>query len=133
MSGKVLIEKEIGAIPTETEIRAVDILVVNGFVEKHVLFLKPNRRKGARTPDIQIDDDLKWEIKSIEKNGKYTLDHAERAALRQADKLIFDLQKLRGVQIDKVIKRLERDFKMTNKWRKLAIITKDEKVLTCKK
>jgi hypothetical protein len=130
---KVLIEKELGAIPTEAESQIVDILVMNGFVKKHILFLKPNRQKGARTPDIQIDDDLKWEIKSVEKNGKYTLDHAERAGLRQSDNLIFDLRKLRAAQVGKAIKHLEKEFRMIKKWRRLLIITKDEKVLTCKK
>ncbi|MCL2451678.1 hypothetical protein FWD20_02275 [Candidatus Saccharibacteria bacterium] len=133
MTRKVLIEKELGATPTESESQVVDILVINKFAKKHILFLKPNRRKGSKTPDIQIDDNLKWEIKSVEKNGKYTLDHAERAGLKQSENLIFDLRKLRKNQINAVTKRLKKDFKMRNPWKRLLIITKEEKVLTCEK
>jgi hypothetical protein len=133
MSNKVLIEKELGAMPTLSEIQVVDILVMNGFVKKHVLFLKPNRQKGAKTPDIQIDNDEKWEIKSVTKNGKYTLDHAERAGLRQSENLIFDLRKMKRTQAEKSVRHLNKEFKMIKKWRKLLIITKEEKVLTCEK
>ena len=133
MIRKILIEKELGATPTEIESQIVDILVINKFVQKHILFLKPNRQKGAKTPDIQIDDDLKWEIKSIEKMGKYTLDHAERAGLNQSENLVFDLRKLKQVQIDKAINHLEKNFKMTKKWQRLIFINKSEKVLTCEK
>ena len=90
---KVVIEKEWGAIPSATEMEVVDILVTNNIAKKRIVFLKPSRTKGAKTPDLQIDDAF-WEIKSIEKLGKYTLDHAERAGLKQADNLIFDLRAL---------------------------------------
>ena len=92
--------------------------------------MKPANRKGVRTPDIKIDDDIKWEIKSLEKHSKNTVDHAERAGLRQAENLIFDLRKLRNYNSAKVIRMLEQDFTRTKKWKRLLVITKSEKVLT---
>lgn len=73
---KVVVEKELGSTPTITESEVVDILVQNGIVKKHVLFLKPSRISGSKTPDIQIDYAAKWEIKSITKDSKYTLEPA---------------------------------------------------------
>lgn len=120
---KILIEKEWGAVPTTAEIEVVDILVANKIPKRHVLFLKPNRTKGAKTPDLQIDG-VAWEIKSIEKLGKYTLDHAERAGLRQADNLIMDLRRLSETLEAKAVAKIEKDFIMTKSWKGLVVIVR---------
>ncbi|MDL2235695.1 hypothetical protein LJC07_06025 [Christensenellaceae bacterium OttesenSCG-928-L17] len=130
---KVFIEKELGAIPSATEMEVVDILVLNKIPKKSVKFLKPNRTKGAKTPDLQMDGAF-WEIKSIEKLGKYTLDHAERAGLKQADNLIFDLRKLSIVLEKKALAHIEKNFYMTRVWRGLIVVVRpDGKCLTFKK
>jgi hypothetical protein len=126
----VMIEIELGAVPTEFEIQIVDILVENNIPKQHVLFLKPNRQKGSKTPDILIDRFHKWEIKSVEKDGKYTLDHAERAGLRQSENLIFDLRKLSQPIASKYTMKLQKDFVRINKWSRLIIITKTQRLLT---
>ena len=120
---KVLIEKELGALPSVSEMEVVDILVINKIPKFSVKFLKPVRAKGQRTPDILIDSEP-WEIKSIEKLGKYTLDHAERAGLKQANNLIFDFRKLREEQENKVIKKIKSDFERTKSWRGLVVIVR---------
>ena len=120
---KVLIEKELGAFPSVSEMEVVDILVINKIPKFSVKFLKPVRVKGQRTPDILIDSEP-WEIKSIEKLGKYTLDHAERAGLKQADNLIFDFRKLGEAQENKVIKKIKSDFERTKSWRGLVVIVR---------
>ena len=120
---KVLIEKELGAFPSVSEMEVVDILVINKIPKFSVKFLKPVRVKGQRTPDILIDSEP-WEIKSIEKLGKYTLDHAERAGLKQANNLIFDFRKLREEQENKVIKKIKSDFERTKSWRGLVVIVR---------
>ena len=119
----VLIEKELGAVPSVAEIEVVDILVTNGIPKKHIKFLKPSRTKGSKTPDLLIDD-LFWEIKSIEKLGKYTLDHAERAGLKQADNLIMDLRRLNQGLENKAIEKIQKDFRMTKSWRGLIIVVR---------
>lgn len=119
----ILIEKELGAVPSVAEIEVVDILVTNGIPKKHIKFLKPSRTKGSKTPDLLIDD-LFWEIKSIEKLGKYTLDHAERAGLKQADNLIMDLRRLNQSLENKAIEKIQKDFRMTKSWRGLIIVVR---------
>lgn len=133
LMSKVRIEKELDAVPTENEIQVVDILVKNKIPKEHILFLKPNRQKGSRTPDIIIDHTLKWEIKSVEKDGKYTLDHAERAGLKQSENLVFDLRKLSKPVAKKYEARLQKDYQRINKWTRLIIIDKKQKCLTFNK
>jgi hypothetical protein len=131
--GKILIEKELGAVPSTEEIEVVDILVMNAIPKKHVVFLKPSRAKGAKTPDLRIDD-VYWEIKSIDKLGKYTLDHAERAGLKQADNLIFDLRKLNLSLERKASREIEREYRKRKNWKGLIVIVRyDGKCLTFRK
>ena len=124
MKSAILIEKELGATPSIAEMEVVDILVLNKIPKKSVKFLKPNRAKGSKTPDLLIDETFFWEIKSIEKLGKYTLDHAERAGLKQADNLIFDLRKLTITLEKKATSEIEREFRKRKDWRGLIIIVR---------
>lgn len=119
----ILIEKELGAVPTTSEIEVVDILVVSKIPKKRIKFLKPNRTKGAKTPDIMIDDEY-WEIKSIDRLGKYTLDHAERAGLKQADNLIFDLRKLSKPLEKKASQKIEQEYLKRKNWKGLIVIVR---------
>jgi len=123
MKSTVLIVKEIGAVPSVAEIEVVDILVLCKIPKKSVKFLKPNRNKGSKTPDLQIDVAF-WEIKSIERLGKYTLDHAERAGLKQADNLIFDLRKLTIALEKKATLEIEREFRKRKDWKGLMVIVR---------
>ena len=63
---KITIELELGARPSEREIEVVNILVTNKIPKRQVVFLRPNRTKGAKTPDITIDG-LPWEITKYRK------------------------------------------------------------------
>jgi hypothetical protein len=121
---KVLIEKELGATPTITESEVVDILVQNGVVKEHVLFLKPNRVAGSKTPDIQIDHDIRWEIKSITRDGKYTLQHALRFGLNQSKNLVIDIRKLRKDIQKKYTIKIENEFMRTKSWQGVVIVLK---------
>jgi len=130
---KVVIEKEWGAVPSTTEIEVVDILVANKIAKQRIVFLKPNRVKGSKTPDLQIDDTY-WEIKSIEKLGKYTLDHAERAGLKQADNLVFDLRRLSLALEKKATDEIYQEYLTRKNWKGLIVIVRfDGKCLTFSK
>ena len=120
---RIIIEKEWGAIPSTSEIEVVDILVANKIPKSRITFLKPNRTKGAKTPDLLIDDAY-WEIKSIERLGKYTVDHAERDGLRQANNLVMDLRRLSEALENKAITKIEKDFRRTKSWRGLVVIVR---------
>lgn len=110
-------------MPSVAEMEVVDILVLNKIPRKSIKFLKPNRAKGSKTPDLLIDG-IFWEIKSIEKLGKYTLDHAERAGLKQADNLIFDFRRLTIALEKRATLEIEREFRRRRDWRGLIIIVR---------
>ncbi len=111
----------------------VDILVINNVPKQHVTFLKPSRVKGSKTADLLIDANY-WEIKSIDKLGKYTLDHAERSGLKQADNLIFDLRKLSVPLEKKAARDIEREYRRRKNWKGLIVIVRfDGKCLTFSK
>lgn len=120
-------------MPSVAEMEVVDILVLNNIPKKSVKFLKPNRTKGAKTPDLLMDGAY-WEIKSIEKLGKYTLDHAERTGLKQADNLVFDLRKLTIVLEKKAAAQIKKEYHRVKSWQGLVIIVRyDGKCLLFKK
>lgn len=130
---KVTIELETGARPSESEMEVVDILVKHGIPKEHVLFRKPIRSKGTRTSDLLIDG-VEWEIKSLERLGKYTIDHALRAGLRQADNIVVDLRKLSKALEDKALVKLKREFCLVKSWRGLIIVVRfNGEILTYKK
>lgn len=120
---KVIIELELGAKPNEQEIEVVNILVINNIPKTSVKFLKPSRAKGAKTSDLSIDG-VPWEIKSIEKLGKYTIEHALRAGLKQANNLIIDLRSLSKSSENKGLKKLKIEFDRTKSWKGLVVIVR---------
>lgn len=137
MKNAILIEREFGAMPSITEMEVVDILIVNKIPKKTVKFLKPNRVKGSSTPDLLIDGTDLWEIKSIEKLGKYTIEHALRTGLKQVGdggSLVLDLRKLSVALEKKAAKTIENEFLKRKSWKSLVIIVRyDGKVLIFKK
>lgn len=92
-----------------------------------VELLPPIQRKGARTPDIKMLG-LEWEMKSPKSNGKYTIEHSFRSALKQSVNIIFDI---RGSKIpqEKCIMEIERRFTDFKKVKRVMIITKRQKLL----
>ncbi len=134
---KVLIEREFGARPSVVEMEVVDILIVNKIPKKSVKFLRPNRVKGSSTPDLLIDGTDLWEIKSIEKLGKYTIEHALRTGLKQVGdggSLVLDLRKLSVALEKKAAKTIENEFLKRKSWKGLVIIVRyDGEVLIFKK
>ena len=119
------ITKEAGAELGDDEIKAALFLIDLGF---DVKFLRANRVAGSKTPDL-IMGNLRWELKTPRKNGKYTFEHLIRTGLRQSANLIFDLRKLKASE-ENAIKKLLKQFNMTRSWKKLNIITKSKGLLT---
>ena len=73
-----------------------------------VELIPPVQRKGARTPDIKMNG-LEWEMKSPKSNGKYTIEHSFRSALKQSSNIIFDIRSSKIPQ-SKCITEIERRF-----------------------
>jgi hypothetical protein len=82
-------------------------------------------------PDVKMDG-LKWEMKSLRKNGKYTVEHAVRSGLKQSENLLFDLRRLR-TSGNNALAKLTRQFAMTKSWKRLIVISKDGKLLRFEK
>jgi hypothetical protein len=96
-----------------------------------VELMPPVQRKGARTPDLRMLD-LEWEMKSPKSNGKYTLEHSFRSALRQSPNIIFDIRGSKMSQ-QKCISEIERRFNNFKKVNRVMIVTKDRKIPDFKK
>ena len=117
-----------GVVLHTHENATVVFLTEQGF---NVELLPPVQRKGARTPDIRMLD-LEWEMKSPRSNGKYTLEHSFRSALKQSPNIIFDI---RGSKMPekKCIAEIERRFNDFKKVKRVIIITKQQRLLDFKK
>ena len=89
--------------------------------------LPPVQRKGARTPDITMLG-MEWEMKSPRSNGKYTLEHSFRSALKQSPNIIFDIRGSRMPE-QKAIAEIERRFHDFKKVKRVMIITKKQELL----
>ena len=113
-----------GVVLHTHENATVVFLTEQGF---DVELLPPLQQKGARTPDIRILD-LEWEMKSPRSNGKYTLEHSFRSALKQSPNIIFDI---RGSKIPqkKCIAEIERRFSDFKKVQRVMIITKKRELI----
>lgn len=126
----IIIELELGARPSATELEVVEVLVVHGVARESVKFLKPNRAKSARTPDILIDG-VPWEIKSPKSNGSRTMEHAVRSASKQAGNIIIDLRQSQ-LNTNRAISQIKfHSLKRTN-IKRLIVVTKGETLLDIK-
>jgi len=98
---------------------------------KDVEFLTPSRTKGMRNPDIKMNGVL-WEIKAPQNNGKHTIEHIFRKALKQSKNIIFDLRRTQ-MSNDKSISQITRQFTLIKDVKRLLIISKSNKLLDLKK
>ena len=84
--------------------------------------IPPVQLKGARTPDIRMLGQ-EWEIKSPKSNGKYTIEHSFRSALKQSPYIIFDIRGSKMTQ-QKCIIEIELRFNDFKKVKRVMLITK---------
>lgn len=118
------IEKEIGAFPSATEMATADFLASMGYT---VLFLKPNRARGAKTPDI-IMSDKRWEIKNPRGKSSRTIENNLRLAILQSPYIILDLRHMDGrIPTHKLLREAERRFHDSKKISHLILITREQK------
>jgi hypothetical protein len=103
---------------------AVDFLAVK--LGYNITFLSPNRRKGAKTSDMEMND-LLWEIKSPRGKSSRTIENNLRLALRQSSNIILDLRRMDGrIPTKKLLAESERQFNLTKSMRRLIVITRQE-------
>lgn len=89
--------------------------------------IPPTQLKGVRTPDIRMNG-LDWEMKAPKSDGKYTIEHSFRSALKQSPNIIFDIRWSKIPQ-GKCVAEIERRFNDFNKVVRVLIITKQKKLL----
>lgn len=104
---------------------AVDFLAVA--IGHDVTFLVPSRRKGAKTPDIEMDG-LLWEIKSPSGKSSRTIENNLRLALQQSAYIILDLRRMDGrIPAEKLLREVERQFNLSRSIKRIIAITRQEK------
>lgn len=95
---------------------------------KDVSFIKPSSIPNQHRPDIVMDG-AEWEIKCPEGNSKRTIENNMRKALQQAHNVIFDLRHMKYPE-SKSISKLEKEFAINTRLRRLYIIKKSGELLT---
>ena len=113
-----------GVVLHTHENATVVFLTQQGF---DIELMPPLQQKGARTPDIRMND-LEWEIKCPVGKSANTIKRAFKTALRQSQNIIFDL---RGSKMTDAVNiaKLEKEFSDIKSARRLVIITKKRELL----
>ena len=125
-TGKIL--KEDKAFPSDSELKTAEFLASRGH---NILFIAPSRHRNTKTPDIEMNK-KRWEIKRPKGKGKYNLQHAFKAALKQSPNIIIDLRSL-GMNESNNIRKLTKLFNDSANAKSMLIITKSLKLLEYKK
>lgn len=104
---------------------AADFLAAK--IGNDVTFLTTDRRKGTKTPDIEMNG-LRWEIKSPTGKSSRTIENNLRLALLQSSNIILDLRRLDGrLPTHKHMREAERQFTLAKSIKRLIVITREEK------
>ena len=98
---------------------------------KDIVFIHPSAIPNQHSPDIKMDG-IEWEIKCPLGESKRTIENNMRKAVKQSQNIIFDLRHTR-LSEDKSIPKLEQEFRLNPKLKKLYIIKKDWSLLSYKK
>lgn len=110
---------------------AVDFLAAK--LGYDITFLVPNRHKGAKTPDIEMNG-LVWEIKSPKGKSSRTIENNLRLALQQSPYIIMDLRRMDGrIPTKKLLNELKRRFSDAKTIKHLVVITRQEVAIDFKR
>lgn len=89
-----------------------------------VTFLVPNRCRGSKTPDIEMNG-LAWEIKSPKGKSSRTLENNLRLALQQSPNIVLDLRRMDGrIPTKKLLAEIERRFDDAKTIKHIIVITR---------
>lgn len=114
-----------GVLTNKHEKLTADFLAITlGF---DITFLVPERRRGAKTPDIEMNG-LLWETKSPQGKSSRTIENNLRAALRQSPYIVLDLRHMDGrIPSTKLLKETEKQFTLAKSVKSLIVIMREEK------
>jgi hypothetical protein len=120
-----------GAFVNVHEKIAVDFLAIK--LGLNITFLVPNRQKGQKTPDIEMDG-LLWEIKSPKGKSSRTIENNLRNALQQSPYIIVDLRRMDGrIPTKKYLVEIERRFDDARTIKHIIVITRQEQTIDFKR
>jgi len=122
MKYEVTIKTDITDRPKDHELSAA--LILANYFKRDVIFLRPQFDK---TPDIEVAG-VHWEIKSPRGDGKKTIDNNFRAARKQSLNIVMDLRRIK-MHRSKATVRIRSFLSTPHRFKKILIITKDQKVI----
>ena len=125
MKCSVIIPGDVGVLPEKFEISAAQIL--GRFFGADVEFIPVT---SSRTPDFVIDG-VRWELKSPEGKGKYTIEHQFQRAARQSKNIIIDARRCR-IHIASVRSQVRYQAGKYHYLNRILLIEKTEKVVVIK-
>ncbi len=114
--------------PEKSEFETAKYLAEKG---KDIVFIRPSSIPNQHRPDILMDG-LEWEIKCPKGKSRRTIENNMRKAIMQSHNIIFDLRHIK-LSEDKSIAKLEHEFKINTRLKKIYIIKKDWTLLFYKK
>ena len=110
---------------------AVDFLATK--IGNDITFLVPERRKGTRTPDIEMNG-LRWEIKSPTGKSSRTIENNLRIAIKQSPNIVIDLRRMDGrIPTSRLLKEVEHRFNDAKSIKRLIVITRLETYIDLKR
>ena len=114
--------------PEKSEFETAKYLAEKG---KNIVFIRPSSIPNQHRPDILMDG-LEWEIKCPKGKSRRTIENNMRKAIMQSHNIIFDLRHTK-LSESKSIAKLEHEFKINTRLKKIYIIKKDWTLLFYKK
>ena len=125
MPHKIIVEDSIQGLPRDHELIAAEVMAE--YFGSDVIFL---RRLESKTPDLYIlKTNVRWEIKSPEGNGKYTIQNNLRLAEQQSRNIILDLHRCKLSESQALARVREYINDKHCRIKKLKIVTKKNKIV----
>ncbi len=94
--------------------------------------LVPKSHKfGERSPDIKMDN-LLWEMKCPKGQGKYLIQNTLHKAADQSENIIIDLRRIK-IHHARCMTRIEKEFRLTRRIRRIKVITKTKNIIDFQK
>lgn len=118
----VIIPNEVYPKPSQREISAAYIL--SDYFKADIKFVP---RAGHSTPDFVIKG-VYWELKTPTGTGKYNIQHALKAASKQAENIIIDARYSK-LHIARIKNEIRYEMKEVRKIKKILLIDKKKNVL----
>ena len=118
----VIIPSEVYPKPSQREISAAYIL--SDYFNSDVRFVP---RCNHSTPDFLIKGEY-WELKTPTGKGKYNIQHALKAAVRQSENIVIDARYSK-LHIARIKNELRYELKEVQKIKKMLLIDKRKRVI----